>query len=120
MNIGKTGGMGESLTAEFLRKNGVSIIKRNYHCRFGEIDIIGETKEYIIFVEVKTRKENSLVSPAEAVDENKQRRLILTAENFLSKYETDLQPRFDVALVTVYEKQDSSDGFRLNYIKNAF
>ena len=48
MNIGKTGGTGEYLTAEFLRKNGYTVVKRNYHCRYGEIDIIAETKEYII------------------------------------------------------------------------
>ena len=38
MNIGKTGGTGEYLTAEFLRKNGCTVVKRNYHCRYGEID----------------------------------------------------------------------------------
>ncbi len=120
MNIGKTGGMGESLTAEFLRKNGFVIVKRNYHCRYGEIDIIAENKEYIIFTEVKTRREDSLVSPAEAVDAHKQRRIILTAEDFLSKYETELQPRFDVAEVTVFKKSDGRDGYKLHYIKNAF
>ena len=52
MNIGKTGGMGESLTADFLRKNGFVIVKRNYHCRYGEFDILAENKEYIIFTEV--------------------------------------------------------------------
>ena len=120
MNIGKTGGMGESLTADFLRKNGFVIVKRNYHCRFGEIDIIAENKEYIIFTEVKTRREDSLVSPAEAVDARKQRRIILTAEDFLSKYETELQPRFDVAEVTVFKRSDGTDGYKLHYIKNAF
>lgn len=120
MNIGKTGGTGERLTAEFLHKNGFSIIKRNYHCRYGEIDIIAENKEYIIFTEVKTRREDSLVSPAEAVDFRKQQRIILTAEDFLTKYETALQPRFDVAEVTVYSKKDGSDGYKLHYIKNAF
>lgn len=120
MNIGNTGSTGERLTAEFLRKNGFVIVKRNYHCRYGEIDIIAENKEYIIFTEVKTRREDSLVSPAEAVDVHKQRRIILTAEDFLSKYETELQPRFDVAEVTVFKKTDGTDGYKLHYIKNAF
>ena len=120
MNIGKTGGTGEYLTAEFLRKNGYTVVKRNYHCRYGEIDIIAENREYIILTEVKTRREDSLVSPAEAVDLHKQRRIILTAEDFLSKYETALQPRFDVAEVTVYKKTDGTDGYKLHYIKNAF
>ena len=52
MNIGKIGKSGEDRTAAFLRKRGFAIIKRNYQCRFGEIDIIAEDREYIIFVEV--------------------------------------------------------------------
>ena len=116
----KAGKNGERLTAEFLRSKGCTVIKMNYHSRFGEIDIIAETREYIIFTEVKTRKEASAVSPAEAVDKHKQKRIILTAEDYLSKYETELQPRFDVAEVTVYKRKDGSDGYRLHYIKNAF
>ena len=98
MNIGKTGEKGESLVAGFMRKNGCTVIKRNYQCRFGEIDIIAEKGEYIIFTEVKTRREGGMVSPAESVN----------------------QPRFDVAEVTVYKRRDGSDGYKLNYIKNAF
>ena len=60
MNIGKTGEKGESLVAGFMRKNGCTVIKRNYQCRFGEIDIIAEKGEYIIFTEVKTRREGSM------------------------------------------------------------
>ncbi len=116
----KAGKNGERLTAEFLRSKGCTVIKMNYHSRFGEIDIIAETREYIIFTEVKTRAEGSMISPAEAVDAHKRRRLILTAEDFLSKFETDLQPRFDVAEVTYKTRSDGSTGYSLNYIKNAF
>ncbi len=108
------------MVAAFLRKNGNSVIKRNYQCRFGEIDIISVNKEYIIFTEVKTRKEGSLVSVEYAVDSFKQNRLRATAESFLLKYKTNLQPRFDVALVTVTEKKNGENGYRLRYIKNAF
>ena len=120
MNIGSTGGKGERLTADYMRRRGLTVIKRNYQCRYGEIDIIAESKEYIIFTEVKTRREDSLVSPAESVTVSKRRKIILTAEDFLSKYETELQPRFDVAEVTVFRKPDGSDGYRLNYMENAF
>ena len=51
MNIGATGKSGEDRVATFLRKNGWSVIKRNYQCRFGEIDIIADNDEYIIFVD---------------------------------------------------------------------
>lgn len=120
MNIGKTGLKGECMVADFLSKNGYTVIKRNFSCRFGEIDIISETKEYIVFTEVKTRKENSLVSPAQSVIHSKQRKLRLTAENFLTRFKSEKQPRFDVAEVTVFLKDDGKEGFRLNYIKNAF
>ncbi len=119
MNIGKTGKGGEDRTAAFLRKRGWTVIKRNYQCRFGEIDIIAENAEYIIFVEVKTRNENSLFSPAEAVTPTKQQRIMLTAQDFLSKYESELQPRFDVAEVIV-KHTATGDVYSLNYIENAF
>lgn len=120
MNIGARGKSGEDKVAAFLRKNGFKIIKRNYMSRYGEIDIIAEYDEYIVFVEVKTRKANSLVSGVEAVNFSKQERIMLTAEDFISKTECDLQPRFDVAEVTVTELPDSVERYSLNYIKNAF
>ena len=108
------------MVAAFLQKNGWSVIKRNYQCRFGEIDIIAEKDKTIIFVEVKTRAENSIVSPREAVDSRKQQRIILTANDYISKTETLLQPRFDVAEVTTLSRADGTTGYRLNYIENAF
>lgn len=120
MNLGIVGKKGEDLTASFLRKNGWTVIKRNYYCRFGEIDIIAENDTYIIFVEVKTRRENSIVSATQAVDSFKQNKILLTAQDFLTKYDTVLQPRFDVAEVTVSPKNDGAMGFNLNYIENAF
>ena len=88
--------------------------------RFGEIDIIAETKEYILFVEVKTRKEDTPVPVEEAVDPHKQKRIRMAAQRFLTLYKTDLQPRFDAALVTVFQREDGQQGYRLRYIKNAF
>ena len=120
MNIGKTGSEGEKRVAEFLRRRGFSIIKRNYLCRYGEIDIIAENEEFLLFVEVKTRKANSMVSGAQAVDAFKQRRILLTATDYIAKTETETPARFDIAEVTVYNKEDGNLGYRLNYIENAF
>lgn len=120
MNIGVTGKSGEDRVAAFLRKRGWSVIKRNYQCRYGEIDIIAENAEYIIFVEVKTRKKNSLTSPAQSVTRAKQQRIMLTAQDYLSKTLCDKQPRFDVAEVTVADTPDSGKKYHLNYIENAF
>ena len=120
MNIGVIGGKGESMVAGFLKDKGFTVIKRNYQCRYGEIDIIAQNDELIIFVEVKTRKENSAVPIEETVDVYKKKRLILTAEDYLSKSPSEKQPRFDVALVTVRENVTNGSGYSLKYIENAF
>lgn len=119
MNIGKTGHIGEDKVAAFLRKRGLSVIKRNYQCRFGEIDIIAESDKYIIFVEVKTRNAGAVVSGIEATDAYKQQRIMLTAQDYIRKSHTDLCPRFDLAEVTVTETEDGSLKYSLNYIENA-
>ncbi len=120
MNLGKVGKTAEDKTASYLRKNGYKVIMRNYYCRFGEIDIIAEKGDCIIFVEVKARKENSLVSPLEAVDSTKAQKIILTAENYISKTGCELQPRFDVAQVTLKEKENGEIGYSLKYLEDAF
>ena len=115
------GKIAELMVAGYLRSKGCIIAKMNYHSRYGEIDIIAETRKTVMFVEVKLRSENSLFSPKEAVDANKQRKIILTAEDFLSKSNIpELQPRFDVAEVYLTKNPDGSEKYKINYIKNAF
>ncbi len=111
-----TGDKGELYTKKQLAKQRYKITATNYSCRFGEIDIIAENKEFICFVEVKTRGENSLGTPADAVDYFKQSRLIKTAEHFLLNNPCELQPRFDVAEVIMKGEKIIS----FNYIANAF
>ncbi len=110
------GEKGEKAVAEFLKKNKYKIITRNYSSKTGEIDIIAENKEYIAFVEVKTRHAGQMLSPQFAVGVRKQRRIMLTAAGFLKQYMYDKQPRFDVAEVIVYDKGKPD----INYIENAF
>lgn len=112
--------MGESLVAEYLKSCGYIIVKRNWRDRFGEIDVIAEKGEHIIFVEVKTRTEDALVSGIESVNRKKAERIRKTALSFLRRLKRDLTPRFDVAEVTVYMKDDGKIGYKLNYIKSAF
>lgn len=116
----EVGKAAELMVAGYLRSLGYIIVKMNYHSRFGEIDIIAEDRKHIVFVEVKLRQENALVSPAAAVDIHKQRKISLTAKDFLSKANLgELQPRFDVA--EVFMQDDfSNEKLRINYIKNAF
>lgn len=117
-NISK-GAIGEVVAARFLREKGYTIVSSNYRCRQGEIDIIATTKDYIVFAEVKTRRHNSMYSPREAVTWQKQRRLIQTALIYLSKYTTDLQPRFDVIEVVTAPDSDYR-AMEVNHIIGAY
>lgn len=117
MNIKRIkGDAGELYTRKWLRRRRYKITDTNYSCRFGEIDIIAQNKQFICFVEVKTRSADSIDRPAAAVDYRKQRRIITTAEHFLINNPCDLQPRFDVAEVIT----DNGKVTAFNYIENAF
>lgn len=112
------GDKGEEYAVKYLKKQGYKIVVRNYRKRYGEIDIIAENKEYIVFVEVKTRHENSMTQPVDAVDKRKRMRLIKTASAFLSENETEKFCRFDVC--EVYVKSENLKLISINYIENAF
>ena len=90
------GPWGERKAAQFLRKKGYKIVEMNHSCRFGEIDIIAQNEEFLLFVEVKLRKDDSHGEAREFVTPRKQMRLLRTAELYLSQYPTEKQPRFDV------------------------
>ena len=116
----RLGREGERRVAEYLRKHGYIIVKRNWRdSRFGEIDIIAENRENIVFVEVKTRSGNALVSGVEAIDANKARRIKNAALVFMRKLNTTLSPRIDVAQVTVDTDKDGKSTWKLKYIKSA-
>lgn len=95
------GKLGEDAVCAELEKRGHTIIRRNFHKRVGEIDIISKTGGFIVFTEVKTRKYNSLISGLEAVNPAKRRRIVLTADAYLTENPTELQPRYDIAEVTI-------------------
>lgn len=95
----ETGKAGENCVTSWLEERGYEILERNFHSRFGEIDIIAKRGTYIAFVEVKTRAPNSLVSPLEAITPAKQRKLTATAMEYLRQNPCKLQPRFDAAAV---------------------
>ena len=114
------GKLGEERVAKYLKSKGYIILKRNWRDRFGEVDIIAETKENIVFVEVKTRKEDAMLSGLEAVDEKKMRLIKNEAVMFTKRLNTDSQPRIDVAEVTYCEGRDGKYEWKLKYLKSAF
>jgi putative endonuclease len=99
------GALGEQLVARWLQLRGYKILKYNWRCRWGEIDLIAQdrTSGAIAFVEVKTRSANSWdVDGLLAIDAIKQQKLIQTASVFLGKHSAlaELPCRFDVGLVS--------------------
>ncbi len=112
------GDIGEKYTIRYLRRKGFRIIERNMRNKHSEIDIIAENKEYIIFVEVKTRSEDSIIRPVYAVDKVKQEKIIKAAHYYLNySYKTSKQPRFDISEVTLNKRNKPAN---INYISNAF
>ena len=114
-----TGAWGESIAAQYLRKKRYRILSANYRSRFGEIDIIAANKTYLVFVEVKLRKNNHFADAADFVDRRKQDRIRTTAEVYLSENHTDLQPRFDV--IEIYAPDGSATQKPvINHLEDAF
>ena len=114
----RLGNQGEEAVAVWLRRQGYRLLASQYRCRFGEIDIIARSREGILcFVEVKTRTDSRFAAPREAVTAAKQRRLRVTAEDYLADTGQGECPcRFDVAEVF----PTSGGEMTINYITNAF
>lgn len=113
------GHWGEEQAVKYLKQKGYRIAERNFTCRFGEIDIIAIDHREIVFVEVKTRKNDQYAEAKEFVGSSKQRRVLNAASVWLSKDKSGLDLRFDV--IEVYGEMDRpSRSVRINHIKNAF
>ena len=81
----RIGDAGEFLAAAILKQEGYHVIKRNFVCKWGELDIIAKKENTLVFVEVKTRLNDQYGSGREAVDERKKRHIRNCAQDFLSQ-----------------------------------
>ena len=110
------GNYGEQLAVDFLEAASYKILERNFSCRLGEIDIIAVKEDTIIFTEVKTRTGETYGTPSQAVNNNKQTKLVKTALFYLNnKNLFDYMSRFDVIEI-IMEK----DVYKINHIIDAF
>ncbi len=113
-NLGK---IGEDIAADFLSKNGYTILTRNYRCCLGEIDIIAKIREVLVFIEVKTRMGDAYGSPAAAVTLRKQRQISKTAQYYLAERNLfDAPARFDVVSIITNPSQQA----QIEIIPSAF
>lgn len=113
MNTRKIGTDKETLAAEYLSARGMRIVERNFRCRQGEVDIIGHHDGYLVFVEVKYRKNAEKGTALEAVDIRKQRRICRTADfyRYLHRCGENTPVRYDVLAI---------QGEEISWIPNAF
>lgn len=107
---------GERIAERYLKKKGYRFVDRNYRCPVGELDLIALDRRVIVFIEVKTRSDESFGTPLESVHRQKQKRMIRAALYFLSRHQLhDREARFDVIGISF------SDGEPVvEHIPNAF
>ncbi len=101
MNKRRLGAVYEQAAAEFLREQGYSVLESNYRCRQGEIDLVAREGRYLVFVEVKYRKNSRFGEGEYAVDARKQKRISQAARWYLvvHKMPEDTACRFDVVAI---------------------
>lgn len=114
-----TGAWGEAIAAAFLKTKRYKLEAVGFRCRYGEIDLIVSNKKYLVFVEVKLRKTDKFARALEHVDIFKQGRLRTTAEYYLSKNPTKLQPRFDVIEIYAPDGVETADP-DIRHLEDAF
>ncbi len=94
------GQIAEELAARFLERQGLSVLTRNYRCRGGEVDLVCQEKQVLVFVEVRLRRNPSYGGAAASITAAKQRRIALAAEHYLTaERRRDADCRFDCILL---------------------
>ena len=89
----------EDAAFDYLRKQGLSEIERNYRCRFGEIDLIMRDDETVVFVEVRKRSSSSFGGALESIDARKKQKLLTTARHYIATRGVIPDCRFDAVLL---------------------
>lgn len=113
LNKNNAGLDAEHIAATFLQSKGLKLIAQNYHCRFGEIDLVMQEGKTLVFVEVRMRSNAAFGGAASSITPQKQQKLILTAQHYLQQH-GDLPCRFDVVLMS------SKQAGQIEWITNAF
>jgi len=116
MHTQRTGKRAEDLALEFLVKQKLKLRARNYSCRLGEIDLVMQQADTLVFVEVRYRSHSQFGGALESVDWRKQAKLSRTATHYLQAHNLLSEPaRIDVVALSSLDGEDAS----LQWIKNA-
>ena len=109
-----TGNAAEQIAQRYLERHGLVLRERNYRCRRGEIDLVMQAGNQLVFVEVRYRKSSRYGSPAESVTPTKQARIISAAKHYLQRLPGELACRFDVVAIS------GNLGEHIDWIPDAF
>ena len=109
------GAIGEQAAVDYLRQNGFMIVERNYRIGRSEVDIIAMRHDELHFVEVKTRKYNSMIAPEESITEQKLRAMRRAASAYMAQHRCVLEPRFSLIAIDVVGEQVES----LRFVEDA-
>ena len=112
------GRWGEKHCLGFLKRKGLKTLTRNFSCKTGEIDLIMvDTDRTIVFIEVKTRTDETFNSVESSITATKKARLVRTARYFLTTHKIDNRPfRFDVVAIVLGQKGSP----QIRHYQNAF
>ncbi len=112
-SIGKTG---EEIATQYFIKKGYKLLDKNFRTKNGEIDLIFEKDNTVIFVEVKFRTQDKFGDPIESITSKKISKIIETAKFYVNQYELwDKDIRFDV--ITIKEKNGK---YKFDHVREAF
>ena len=109
----RAGEAAEALACRYLEQQGLRLVRRNYRCRAGEVDLIMQDGEQLVFVEVRSRRTSRYGTPAESITKTKQKRLCKAAAHYLLTSRSNAPCRFDVIAIV---QQDN----HLEWIRDAF
>ena len=117
-NTRVVGADAELLAYRYLKQQGLTPVRRNFHCRLGELDLIMQDEQCLVIVEVRFRSSKSFVSAELTIDRRKQQKIIRTTALFLAWNErfAEMPVRFDVVGIDA----DATGESTINWIRDAF
>jgi len=109
------GKQGEEIATAYLLKQGYLILDVNWRAGRNEIDIIAKDKDFLVIIEVKSRRSDTFMEPEEAVTKEKQQSLIWAANAYIFRKNISLETRFDIISI-IHNKNET----RIHHLKDAF
>ncbi|UCB55184.1 MAG: YraN family protein [Thiotrichales bacterium] len=110
----------EHACCEYLQRQGLKLLARNYHGRRGELDLVMRERNTVVFVEVRFRKNSVFGGALESITSSKQEKLRVTAEQYLQQETRLKNGRFDVVAMTEKVQNNGAGTYSFEWIKNAF